>query len=132
MADQKPVFDEDVESLIDTSSLDPSQHYRFCHERPQRQARLRSRGYVPVRADDETGVIPLVEGLVGPDGIIRSGDCILMACPIERFQARRTKINTLNRSRMAAPKAQFRQKTQSARPGGKNIRVVEGDSTDRE
>ncbi len=124
------VFDDDLEALIDSSTLNPEYHYRFVHERPQRQARIRAQGYRPVLASED-GVKPLVEGIIGPDDVIRNGDCILMACPVERFQARREKINTLNRSKMAAPRAQFRKKTEGAGPGGKDVRVVTEDSTDK-
>jgi hypothetical protein len=136
MSDEKPetpiakVYDDDLESLIDTSTLDNSYHYRFVHERPQRQARIRAQGYAPVLASAD-GVKTLVEGIVGADDIIRNGDCILMACPLERFQARRERVNTLNRSRLAAPRAQFRKKTERAGPGGKDVRVVTEDSTDK-
>lgn len=134
MTDNKPapaqVYDDELESIIDPSTLDPNYHYRFVHERPQRLARIRAQGYQPVLAS-VSEIKPLVEGIVGADDIIRNGDCILMACPIERFQARRERINALNRSKMAAPRAQFRKKTEGAGPGGKDVRVVTEDSTDK-
>lgn len=120
----------ELETLIELESLNPDMHYRFVHERPQRQARIRAKGYRAVKASED-GVKPMVEEMIGPDDIIRDGDTILMCCPVDRFKGRRKQLGDLNRSRMAAPKAQFRKKTRGAGPGGEDVRVVTEDKTDK-
>lgn len=125
---------EDLEGLIDMESLDDSMHYRFVHERPQRVARLRHKGYRVVRVGEDEGadtVRALVEDIVSPDGTIRDGDTILMCVPKERHQAGRNKLAALNKARMVAPKQQFRKKTRGTGPGGEDVRVVTTDKTDK-
>lgn len=122
----------EMETMIDMDTLDTENyHYRFIHERPQRVARMRHRGYEPVLASQD-GVKPMVEGMVGPDDLIHDGDTILMKVPRERFENGRKKLELLNRSRVAAPKAQFRKKTRGAAPGGEDVKVVTTDKHDKE
>lgn len=121
---------EDLEQILDLDTLDPDMHYRFVHERPQRQARVKAKGYRPVLAGEDQ-VKPLVEDMIGPDGIIRDGDTILMCCPKDRFKNRRKLLAEQNRARLAAPKGQFRKKTRGAAPGGEDVKVVTEDKTDR-
>lgn len=125
------VMDPSGQALVDINTFDPAYHYRFVHSRPQRVARMRHRGYEPVLASQD-GVIPLVEGMIGADDLIHDGDTILMKVPREKFERGRQKLQLLNRSRVAAPKAQFRKKTAGAGPGGEDVRVVTEDKHDRE
>lgn len=120
----------ELEGIVDLDTLDPDMHYRFGHERPQRQARLKAKGYRVVKVSQDK-VKPVLEDMVGPDDTIRDGDTVLMCCPQERWKGRRRQLAETNRARLAAPKGQFRKKTRGAAPGGEDVRVVTADKTDR-
>lgn len=118
-----PRLDPEIEGIVDKTTLDPSMHYRFAQERPQRIARLRSRGYRPVSVSAD-GVKTLLEDGESADDRIRDGDTILMCCPKEIWKERRKKVAGVTRGRMAAPVANFRKKTRGAGPGGVDVAVT--------
>lgn len=122
---------DELNEILDTSTLSEDMHYRFVHERPQRIARMKAKGYRIVQAEAD-GVKPLVEDIIGADGTIKDGDTVLMCVPRERFEAGRKKLADLNRARMQAPKQNFRKKTRKAAPSGDDIKVVTADKTDKE
>lgn len=122
-----PRLDPEIEGFVVRESLNPKMHYRFVQDRPQRVARLRSRGYRPVSVSED-GVRTLLGEEETADDRIRDGDTILMCCPIERFEERRKKIAGVTRGRLASPVANFRKKTRGAGPGGVDIGVT----TDKE
>lgn len=121
-----PRLDPEIEGIVDRETLDPSMHYRFVQERPQRIARMRAKSYRLVSVSEDK-VRSLLEDETADDRI-RDGDTVLMCCPKERFQERRKKVNAVTRGRMAAPVANFRKKTRGAGPGGVDVVVT----TDKE
>lgn len=122
-----PRLDPENEGILDRETLDPSMHYRFVQERPQRVARLRARGYRPVSVSED-GVRTLLQEGETADDRIRDGDTILMCCPKEKFKENRKKVAAIARGRMAAPVANFRKKTRGTGPGGVDVGVT----TDKE
>jgi hypothetical protein len=122
-----PRLDPEIEGIVDRETLDPSMHYRFAQERPQRIARLRAKGYRLVSVSED-GVKTLLGDAEAADDRIRDGDTILMCCPKERFLEGRKKVAKITRGRLAAPVAQFRKKTKGAGPGGVDVGVT----TDKE
>lgn len=122
---------ESLDEIIDTGTLAEDMHYRFVHERPQRIARMKAKGYRIVLSEED-GVKPIVEDIISPDGSIRDGDTVLMCVPKERFEAGRAKLAAINKARMAAPKQNFRKKTRRAAPSGEDVKVVTTDKTDKE
>lgn len=117
-----PRLDPEMEGIVDRESLDPQYHYRFIQDRPQRIARMKSKGYSFVSATED-GVKILLEDSPADDKI-RDGDAILMKVPKDRHEAGRKKVAAVTRGRMAAPTAQFRKKAQGAGPGGADVAVT--------
>lgn len=121
------IFDMDLHGIVDPESLDPDMHYRFVQNRPQRIARMRSRGYKVVSASED-GVKTLLEDEAADD-TIRDGDTVLMATPKPRFEAGRKQLRKVTQGRLSSPKSQFRKKAKKAGPGGTEVTVV---TTDKE
>lgn len=98
---------QDVLSL-DETTLDPELHYRFCH--PRNLARRRAQGYEPVLRDSGVRLLNDFDDKETPDGLIRVGNLMLMACPKERFKARRRQVEELTRSRLKSSEQSFEAK----------------------
>lgn len=117
---------EGMEGIVDRDTLNTEEyHYRFVQDRPQNMARKRSKGYVPVIAEEE-GVKTLTEE-VSADGMIRDGDSILMRVPLDRFKKRRKQLADFTESRLTAPVQNFMKKAKGSGPGGQDVRVDTSD-----
>lgn len=105
---------EPLPGEIDPESLDPNLHYRFVREVPQQMAKRLGRGYRFVTEED--GVKKLYEegGDDKGDGRIRHNDTVLMAIPKELHEEQQARVQQVSRSRLAAPKGQFRKKAKQA------------------
>jgi hypothetical protein len=124
MSEGADVFDRsDPEDLdLDPETLDPEMHYRYVHERPNRQASAIKKGYrVVSRSEDK--VERLTDGPRDKQGatedLIRNADTILMCCPKEVYEERRDGYDKLTRARMSVPESSFRKKARRAglKPG---------------
>lgn len=88
---------------LDESTTDKSMVYRFVSERPQRVARHRMKGYVPVEQGEVQLMVPELLDDRG-DGLVRVGDTILMKCRKEVVEHRQGQIGQLRDARLKQPK----------------------------
>jgi hypothetical protein len=119
----------DIEDIlmVDPSTLDPSLHYRFVQERPRNLARRKIQGYEPVlRTESGVKLIYEEEGKGSADDLIRVGDTILMACPKDRYKARRSQLAKLTRLRLGSAEDQFKSRAQ--KKGVRTLTADEGES----
>lgn len=102
---------EDPEDLqgLDPESLKEDLYYRWIHVRPQRIARMKSKGFrFAVPGEDARTLTD--EDQETADGRLVNGDTVLMVCPKKTHEQSRAKVAKVTRARLAAPKQQFKKK----------------------
>jgi hypothetical protein len=109
----------DVQEVMNLKpdTLDPNLHYRFARNDQSRITRLMTQGFRMVKRSDGVEMVVDLEGGASED-LIKIGDTVLMACPIELHEQRQERKGALRRSRMEAPEGQFRKKARD-----RNIKV---------
>lgn len=101
---------------LDEQTLDPEFHYRWIHNSPAKIAKRLRRQWTFVRKSEDK-VEKLIQSEEGADDFIRNGDTILMKISKDLHDTMKKRIATVTRSRLTAPKGQFRKK---ARESGYN------------
>lgn len=107
---------------LDPDTLDPNKYYRWVHNRPQRIARMRSKGFT-FSSPEEVATTTGQESHTADDKII-NGDTVLMEQPLKKHKESRDKIKKTSRARLAAPKQTFKKK---AVQGGVEINTSKKD-----
>lgn len=92
----KDELDAQETMTFEEGTSDPNRMYAYVHDDPVTIARARGKGF-RVELDGE-GPKPLVQSKSG-DGLIRSGDTVLMSCPMEKWQRRKEKSRKLSADR---------------------------------
>lgn len=114
---------EDPQDLfqLDSETLDPSLHYRFCHSR--NHAKRRAQGYeLVLRSESGIKLLNEDERVKSTDDLIRIGNLFLMACQKEKFQQRRQKVDQISRDRLKSSEKGF-----EARAKKRGVRSLTGE-----
>lgn len=100
-------------TTLEPDTLDAAFHYRFVHNSPAKISKRIRRGWSFGRKSE--GVRKQFDNQQeGVDDFIYDGDTVLMKIPKDLHEAQRQRVAEVSRSRLAAPKGQFRKKTASS------------------
>lgn len=109
MASRAEVIDRqepDEAMALDSETLDPGKHYRFCH--PRNMARRKSQGYeVVLRSESGVRLRSDDDSVKTADDLIHFGNLILMSCDKKYFYARRQRVAKLAHDRLSSSEKQF-------------------------
>lgn len=106
----------DIASLLelDYSTLDAGMHYRWVRAVAKNVGNAKLKGYTIVPAD---GGVKTRAGYLDDttDNTMRIQDVVLMACPLEKWRARKRAAMKKGNSRLVAPKKAFKKSTRRHR-----------------
>jgi hypothetical protein len=109
-------------AILDDSTLDPSQYYRFVQNRSTQMTRARLKGFRVVKPSEESVRTVLGQEDADAEDVIKHGDRILMARPKDVQEAAR-------REKISRAEARLRSNDQRVRDRAKEhgVRLHEGD-----